>query len=181
MEPLANVPDRVVAGDSLSIRRAFPDVGDGSYTLKLQFFPVSGTLVAITSADTTSPFLFAVAPGDLANVEPGAVPWAITAEKSGARITLDSGTIQVAPDPANATTAQTTNLAHIERVIAVCQSVIEGKLTDDVQMYQLPGGITVSKLTLREVRQLLAQYQAQRATILRRGRPSVKRMGYAIR
>lgn len=181
MEPLATVPDRIVAGDSVTIQRSFSAVDDGSYALKLRFVPINGAIVTVTSPESTSPFTFPVAPTDLANVEPGAVPWTITAEKTGERITLDSGTIEVLPDPANATTAATTNLAHIERVISVCRAIIENKITADVQMYQLPGGVTVSKLTMREVRQLLASYQAQRATILRRGRPQILRLGYAIR
>lgn len=181
MDPLTAVPDRLTAGDSATIVRPFPAVAGASYTVKLRFIAPDGTIAAITASEADNAFSFAVATTTLASMTPGVISWAITAEKVDERITLDSGTMTLLADPSNATTAATSNLAHIERVIAACKARLEDKLTDDVQMYQLPGGVTVSKLTLREVRELLAQYQTLRRNIVRRGRPQVIRMGYAIR
>ncbi len=181
MDPLTAVPDRLIAGDSVSIVRPFPSVAGLAYTVKLRFIAPDGTIAPITASEADGAFTFAVLTTTLATMEPGVISWAITAEKVDERITLEASTLTLLADPANTTTAATSTLAHIERVIAACKARLEDKLTDDVQMYQLPGGVTVSKLTLREVRELLASYETRRARILRRGRPSVIAMTYARR
>lgn len=183
MDPLSNVPARLVAGDSLTIRRTFPTIatGDG-YTLTLKLVAIGGTITSITASEDAGAFVFAILPTSLAAVAPGVVSWAFVATQGSAeRYTLEEGTTVLAPDPTNTATAQTTQLAHIERVIAVCEATIESKLTDDMQMYQLPDGVTVSKLPLSEVRALLAQYRAKRSSILRGGRQRVREIWYQCR
>lgn len=182
VDPKTAVPARLTAGDSDSIRLSFADVspGDG-YTLTLRIVATSGKIVEMTATEETSSFLFPIATTDLADLPPGVASWTISAAKTGERLTLDHGVIQIDPDPENSASAGSSKLAHIERVIAACEAAIEGKMTDDVQMYQLPGGVTVSKMSMREVRETLAAYKARRRRILNGGRPSIREVWYAPR
>ena len=175
MDPKTAVPARLTAGDSESIRRSFADVspGDG-YTVSLRLISTGGAIAVVEATEETSTFLFTVTTAATADLPPGVLTWVISAEKTGERLTLESGSLQLDPDPANATTATTSKMAHIERVIAACEAALEAKVTDDVQMYQLPGGLTVSKMSLREVRETLAAYRARRRRILNAGRPSIR-------
>lgn len=182
MDPLTALPARFIAGDSRAIRRSFAAVspGDG-YTVKLRFASTAGLVVDVTGAEEASTYLFTIATTTLRDVKPGVLTWTLTAEKTDERITLDAGTMVLEPDPANAATASQSALAHIERVIAACECAMENKMTDDVQMYQLPGGVTVSKMSMREVRETLAIYKAKRKRLLNRGRLFVREVGYARR
>lgn len=167
----------------MTIRRQFADIATGAgYTVKLRFIAIDGTITTLTATEDVGDFVFAVLPASLVSVTPGVLTWAVTAEKSTTeRYTLEQGVTQLDPDPSNTTTAATTKLAHVERVIAICEAALESKLTDDMQMYQLPGGVTVSKLSIREVRETLAAYNAKRKRILNGGKMAVREVWYAPR
>lgn len=182
MDILASVPASLIAGDTVVIDRVVDGVptGDG-WTVQLSLVSLTGTVVDVAGAEQGTAFRLTLSGSTTADLEPGVQSWALMATKDGARTTVDRGRIVVEPNPTDGTASVNTELAHVERVIAACQARLEGKATDDVQMYQLPDGVTVSRLTLREVRELLAQYKAKRARMLSRGRPRIREVWYALR
>lgn len=182
MSPLSAFPASHIAGDTLVVERASYDaapLGDG-YTVVATLLDTAGKKITATAVESTV-YTFTVPASAWSGVAPGPVSFAVTATKSGARTVVESGTILVSPDPTVAASGPTSKLAHIERVIAACEAKLEGKITDDVQMYQLPDGVTVSRMTLREIRETLATYKAMRVRILRGGKPRVRETWYAFR
>lgn len=179
---LSAFPSAHVAGDTLVVERSAYDdapIGDG-YTVVATLLDTAGKKITATAVESTV-YTFTVAASAWAGIAPGPVSFAVTATKSGARTVVESGTILVSPDPTVAASGPTSKLAHVERVIAACEAKLEGKITEDVQMYQLPDGVTVSRMTLREVRETLAAYKAKRVRMLRGGKPRVRETWYALR
>lgn len=183
MEILTAFPAALIAGDTVTIDRVYGDVPTGAgWTVTLTLVSLDGSTVTATATEQGAAFRFALTAATSANLDTGAHTFAVTAAQSGARYTIERGTITVDGDPTSGTTGSTSALAHVERVIAACEARLEGKVTDDVQMYQLPDGITVSKLSLREVRELLAQYRVRKRRLLQGGRPfGVRETWYAAR
>lgn len=183
MATLTAFPASHIAGDTLRVERpsyADAPVGAG-WTVTLTLLDIEGAVVEATATEEGTLWTFTVAAEDWSALTAGPVALTVRGSKSGEVVTLERATLLLAADPTVSGTGATSKFAHVERVIAACEARLEGKITDDVQMYQLPDGVTVSKLTLREVRELLAQYQAKRSRMLRGGRPRVREVWYGFR
>lgn len=184
MEILTAFPSSLISGDSLTVARTYGSVGvvpGAGWTVALTLVSLAGAKTEVGATETDGAFRFTLAAAVSATLTPGSMRLAVTATKAGDRLTVEQSVLTVAPDPTDAYAAQSTELAHVQRVITVCQDRLEGKVTADVQTYQLPDGVMVAKLTLREVRELLAQYKAKRARLLSGGRPRVREVWYALR
>jgi len=180
-EPLSRVPDRILAGDTLVVALAEPSeylTADG-WTHALVLQGIDGTAANASASSTSGTVTFTVSAADTVSLSAGAATWAWTATKAGARYTLDRARVTVLADPAG--DQSTSELAHIERVIAACQAKLEGKITDDVMMFQLPDGVMLQKLNMRDVRETLAMYKAKRRALLNGGRPRIREAWYASR
>lgn len=179
--PLADFPTRLIAGDSVTVSRTFSDVpvGDG-WTVTWHVVMPNGQRVSTEASEAAGAFLFALTASDAANLAAGGAFSSVVAVKDTERRSFPLGPVVIAPDPVTSNGSQT-ELAHVERVIAACEARIEGRVSDDVQMYQLPGGTTVSKMTLSEVTALLAQYRAKRSRMLRGGQMRIREVTYARR
>ena len=180
---LTAFPASHVAGDTLIVERtsyAGVPVGAG-WEVKLTLIDVAGAKVEATAAESGAAYQFVVDASEWAALKAGPLTWAVTAVKDGVRMTAESAVLSLLPDPTNAANGATSRRAHIERVIAACEARLEGKITDDVQMYQLPDGVTVSRMSLRDVQALLNDYRSQRARLLRGGKPRVREVWYGRR
>lgn len=184
MEILTAFPASLIAGDTTTVVRTYDahgvSVGDG-WTVRLTLLSLNSERVTVTATESGTAFQFVLTATESVKLPAGYTSLAVTATKDDTRYTVEEGALTVKPDPTNALSGQASEMAHVDRVIRACQDKLEGKVTDDVQMYQLPDGVTVSKLTLREVRELLAQYKAKRARLLHGGRPRIREMWYALR
>lgn len=182
MQNASHFPTSHIIGDTLIVERTYADVavGDG-WTVAVTFVAMTGDQLAVTATESGNVFLFTLTAALSAQLRAGSVSWAVTAKKDGARYTLERGSFVASGDPTAGATGKASLLAHVERVIAACEARIEGKITDDVQMYQLPDGVTVSKLTLREVRETLSQYRAKRRRMINGGSLKVLQFGYGTR
>lgn len=184
MATLTAFPDSLIAGDTLLVSRTYDDeavaVGEG-WTVTLTLLTIASDKHEVVATESAGTFLFTLSATASAALPAGYTSYAVTALRAGVRVTVQQGAITVKADPTNALSGQASEIAHVERVIAACKARLEGKITDDVQMYQLPDGVTVSRMTLREVRELLAQYSAKRQRMLSGGRPRVREVWYALR
>lgn len=179
MDPLTAFPASITAGDTTIVDRSYSDVPLGaSWVVVCTIVAPDGSTASVTATEVGASFRFTFATTDTDNLTPGAATLAVTASKAGARYTVETRSLVVIADPTSVAAAQATKLAHITRVIAACEAALEGRMTDDVQMYQLPDGVTVSKLSISEIRETLASYRAQKARILRGGRNRVRQVSY---
>jgi hypothetical protein len=135
---------RLIAGDSLSFETdvsAYP--ADQGWTLKYRLIPRFSTPaqspVTLTAATyETTRYQVQVAPGTTALWEPGAYGWSSWVEKTGERITLESGQITVDPDPA--TSAQGLDTRSDAAVsLANVRAVIRGVASKNVLKYEING------------------------------------------
>lgn len=184
MATLIAFPASLIAGDTLLVARTYDEEGvavGASWAVTLTLLTISGQKVEVTAVESSGTFLFTLTATASAGLPAGYTSYAVTAVKNGIRVTVEQGSLTVKPDPTNALSGDASEMAHVERVIAACKARLEGKVTDDVQMYQLPDGITVSRMTLRDVRELLVQYQVKRQRMLTRGRPRVREVWYGLR
>lgn len=180
-EPLSQVPDRIIAGDTLVVAWAEPSeylTADGwTHALTIQAIDGSGATASASSA--AGVVTFTVLATNTGGLTAGPASWAWTATNGAVRYTLGGARVTVVADPAG--DQSETELAHIERVIAACQLRLEGKITDDVMMFQLPDGVMLQKLNLKDVHATLALYKAKRRALLNGGRPRVREAWYAQR
>lgn len=96
------LPTSLYVGDSLSFTErlaAYP--ASAGWVLKLRLVPrVSGTAIVITASASGDDHVVSVAPATSAAWAAGVYGWSAYVEKSGARATIASGQITLAPDPA---------------------------------------------------------------------------------
>lgn len=163
---LTTPPAQLIAGDTLVVAIAEPSeypTADGwVHALSLQ--AIDGTDAVATGVAAGGTLTFTVSAPLTDGLTPGAATWARTATRSGARYTLDYGRLTVVPDPSG--DQSTGQLAHVERVIAACEARLEGKVTEDVLMFQLPDGVMLQKLSITQINALLVQYRAKRRALL---------------
>lgn len=87
----------------------------------------------------------------------GVYEWAAAVTLSGARYTVLAGSFHVEP---NLELAQAGDRrSHAEKTLAVINAALEGRLTADIQFYQIAGR-TVSKIQIAELLKLRSHYTA---------------------
>jgi len=75
---------------------------------------------------------------------------------SGDRIEIESGTITIKQNLAAVSTAYD-GRTHIKRVLDAIEARIEGRMTDDVESYQI-AGVSISKIPMNELIRYRQQY-----------------------
>jgi hypothetical protein len=173
-DPQPAVPSTLIQGDTLAVRWPEPSdtrVADG-WTHALRVQGTDGSDATATGTATDGVLTFTLAAAATSGLAVGPATWAWAATKAAERYTLGSGVLAVRADPSG--DQSTSELAHVRRVIAACEARLEGKVTDDVLMYQLPDGIMLQKLSLTQVHGLLTQYRAKERRLLSAGRATIR-------
>lgn len=180
VEPCTAFPALLTAGDSLAVDVALPQVTPGD-TVRWTLVDAAGSATTIDATPSGGEtYRITVPTSTSASFATGPAQWVITIHGDQTRRSVRRGDLEIGADGASASRALERRL-HIDRVIQACEARLEGKVTDDVQMYQLPDGVTVSKLTLAEVRDLLREYQARRRRLASGGRLQVREAWYGGR
>ena len=96
-------PQTITAGDSFTWQRTLADYPADSWTLKYRLINADGKIDITASASGTD-HLVNVAPATSAVYTAGAYTWTAWVEKTGYRITIGGGTIEVKPNIAALTT-----------------------------------------------------------------------------
>jgi hypothetical protein len=159
-------PAHLIAGDTLAVAvpepTDYPVAESWVHTLRIQ--AIDGTDASATGVLADGVLTFTVTALNTDGLTPGPATWARTATKTSERVTLAYGQLTVVPDPSG--DQSTSELAHVQRTIAACEARLEGKVSEDVLMYQLPDGVMLQKLSLAQVSALLTQYRAKRRALL---------------
>jgi hypothetical protein len=162
------VPSELVAGDSARWRIA--DLADypqsESWTPKYELVgkSVLHQIVGVwqTSGDDAQYWLFTLTPVQTADIEAGRYRligrMVGSGTYTGREETVSNDVLVVLADPraADESVFQT----HIERTLAVIEAAIEGRLTADIESYQVAGR-AVSKIPIEQLVALRASYAAQ--------------------
>ena len=153
------VPSRFAAGDTVKFTRSFSDysAADG-WTYVIYFNGAQAMSKAGTTAADGIGFAITLATTDTDDfTTPGAVRYQERVTKAGETYTVGEGTVDVARNynGAAAGAAQT----HEEKTLAVIEAAMSGRLTSDIESYQIAGR-AVSKIPIEQLSRLRAQYAA---------------------
>lgn len=150
----------LIVGDTLDFLTtvlSYPPA-DG-WTLKYRLVPrVSGTPIAITAATEGDHYRVQVGPTTTAAWLAGEYSWSSWVEKSGARVTVDDGTITLLPDPAIVTARD--SRTHAAKVLDAIRAVIENRASLDQEEYTI-GGRSLRRTPLSELRVLEQRYASR--------------------
>lgn len=155
-----SVPETIVAGDTVKFKRSYADYpASESWTAKLALRGVT-TFADVEATVDGSEFLFTI-PATLSGsgnstdeLAAGTYHWDIFVEKAGERYTVERGTMGVLANLSAATTHQ----AHAEKMITILEAALSGRLTADIENYSI-GGRAVSKIPVKELKAMRAQYR----------------------
>lgn len=165
-------PSTLHAGDSVRFRIAdhpdYPNSEGWDLQYNLQgvdrlLDDADITVVFQTSGDDENHWLVTITAAKTANLSAGRYRlmghFAGSGSFANRRERLDEldTVLVVLPDPA--TTVANAFQTHAERTLAVIEAVLEGRLTDDIEQYQIAGR-SVSKIPIEQLTKLRGRYAA---------------------
>lgn len=153
-------PEVARAGDTWKWTKSFADypVSEGwalSYSIRGASVLVDADVTIQANAADWS---VSVAAAKTAVLLPGTYRWAAFVSKAGERYTADEGILVV---EANLSTAAAGDaLSHAEKVLSIIEAAIAGRLTADLESYQLNGKAVV-KIPILELKRLRKHYRSE--------------------
>lgn len=153
-------PEVARAGDTWKWTRAFADYPPSEgWTITYSFRGLSVLAIAdVVVTPGVSDYSVSVAAAKTAALLPGTYKWAAFATKAGERYTADEGVLVVERDMATAIAGDAVD--HAEKMIAIIESALSGRLTADIENYQI-NGKAVSKIPVLELKRLRKQYRSE--------------------
>lgn len=159
-------PERFTAGDTVSFTLSLGDYpASAGWALSFHVKGVRGLNVNATPQGDS--FLVTLPAASTAMLPAGAYQWATVVKRDLERYTVREGALVVDPDVASATDGALQ--PHAEKALAMIEAVLEGRLTADVQSYQLAGRL-LTKIPILELKQLRREYRAELWRKRNRGR-----------
>ena len=159
-------PATIVAGDLLQWKRTDlgADYANGSYTLsyKARLEGTGSTVITITASASGDDYLVSVGQSTTAGYTAGDYRWQayITRNSDSERLTIDSGTFEVAANRSASTAAPR---SHAKTMLDKIESILEGRADGDVAAYSING----RSLTKLDITDLLMWRDRYRADYLR--------------
>lgn len=155
----------LIAGDTLQFEKSVPDYpASAGYTLKYRLVPRTGagTAIVVTASASGADYVVNELPATTATWAPGFYSWSSWVEKASERRTLESGQIEIKPDPAT-TGAPLDSRSHARKVLDAIEAVLEGRASVDQQEVTLAG----RSLKLTPIADLLALHDKYVAMVRR--------------
>lgn len=152
---LTQVPDNIYSGSTVSLDLSFDDyaASDG-WTLKLYFAGKSvGSVAAIANG---SRFTVELSRSFTASLEPGNYAWRAIVTNGTQDAVAGAGVTRMLANIAEATAGAMQTFE--ERMLAVIEAVLEGRITADMESYQIAGR-AVTKIPVRELVELREVYR----------------------
>lgn len=162
-------PATIVAGDLLQWKRTDlgADYANGSYTLSYKArlegtSAGSSVVITITASASGDDYLVSVGQSTTASYTAGDYRWQayITRNSDSERLTIDSGTFEVA---ANRSASTADPRSHVKTMLDKIESILEGRADGDVAAYSING----RSLTKLDITDLLMWRDRYRADYLR--------------
>jgi hypothetical protein len=160
------VPAVFTAGETVKFRRTFDDFAPPDWAYKIYFNGASNILNKAATTDTDNAFLITLTPTDLA-VAAGIYRFLerVTNSGTGEVYTVGEGVVQIELDLATASAGA--HLTYWEKTLSVVEAALTGRLTSDIQSYQIAGR-AVNKIPIKE---LLAIRGIARANVWKAANP----------
>lgn len=130
-------PIRIVAGDALAWTKTLSDYpATEGWVLSYALLSSGKTPITITASASGSDHAVSVASATSATYAPAVYHWTSMVTKSGERVTISSGTVEILPNPT--TQASTYDpRTHAEKCLAAIEAVLEGRMADPIVEYQI--------------------------------------------
>lgn len=154
------------AGETVKFRRAFGDFQPPDWTYKIYFNGASNIFNKAGTTDPSNAFLITLTPTDL-TVAGGIYRYVerVNNASTGEIYTVGEGVAQIELDLATASAGAT--LTFWEKTLSVVEAALSGRLTKDLQSYQIAGR-AVQKIPIKE---LLAIRGIARANVWKAANP----------
>lgn len=168
MTELTTIPTSLVSGDGYVIDLTVDDfpATDG-WTGNLYLRGVNVLNVTGTTDGPVHRFTLSSTMTD--TLTEGVYEYAVTVTKDGNRTTVLTGVITVTPNLATSGT----RVSHIAKMLNAVTSVLENRVTDDVQSLSIAGR-SITNIPISELMELRAQYTRELA-VLTQGASSVRK------
>lgn len=168
------VPSSFAAGTTVVFSRAFSARPSSSCSYALHLAGPSVLSVAGAVGDDGVAFVVTLTATQTAGLAPGTYRYAERVTAAGVVEQVGSGVVTVEPNLATATagSAQT----HEERTLAAIEAVLAGRITDDVQEYEIAGR-AVTLIPFEELVKLRGRYAA---VVWRQRNPGKMLPGFAV-
>lgn len=168
-------PTQLHAGDSIAWERDVPAYpAAAGWSLR---YVLSGPARHVLEALATAPYRIELAAADTASWAPGLYRWVALAINGTQRLTVDSGTLEVA---ANLETAEPSDArSHAQRMLALIEAALEKRIPKDQQSYEIDG-MRLDRIPIERLDALRSKYlrELQRAKNSRR--PTGRRIVYVL-
>ncbi len=153
-------PETITAGDSFTWKRTLADYPAGTWTLKYRLINADGK-IDITATASGTDHLVSVEPATSAVYTAGTYTWTAWVEKTGYRITIGGGTMEVKPNIAALTTldARTDAAVIVDQLIAAYKSYTASN--GHVAEYEIAG----RRMKFRGTAEILDQLNHWRAIL----------------
>lgn len=157
VETLTALPEKLTAGTTvkLSITLSSYPADDG---WALTLYLAGAKLASWTGAPIGKSFAFTLDAATTGTLTPGVYRWELRPSKAGEVYAPEFGSIEVLRNIASALAGDFQS--HDERTLAVIEAALEGRLTADLESYQIHGR-SVVKIPVLELAKLRAEYAAR--------------------
>jgi len=151
----SGMPESLTAGTTYKFSQGWTDYpANAGWTAGIYIAGAAVTRAPITGTPNGSYFDFVLSAAALASFPSGNYQWQIIVAKAGESYIAASGVLRVLPNVAQATAGSL--LTWAERTLPIVEAAIEGRLTADVQSYQI-NGRAVTKIPIGELLNLRAK------------------------
>ena len=155
------VPRVIVAGTTVKFTRQLADFPPGAgWTYTIYFNGATSTFNKAATAQADGSFLVTIDPSDTANLPPGAYRYAERVTNGPDVYDLVGDELVVQIEPNLATAPAGAFLTHSEKTLQVIEAALSGRLTADLESYQIAGR-AVTKIPIKELRELRGWYAAE--------------------
>lgn len=151
------MPSTLSGGTTVKYRRSFPGYpASAGWALKVY---LSGAVALnVTATADGDEYEVEITAAQTGTLTPGNYALLERVEKAGEVYDVARGVVQVTANLATATAGS--GVTHAERTLAVIEAALEGRLTADVESYQIAGR-AVSKIPVRDLLALRQRYKGE--------------------
>lgn len=152
--------DSLVVGDTVEFTTSVSDYppSDG-WTFKIRIVPltVGATPIVLTATTDGDEYLVEVASATTVSWTAGDYSWTSWVEKTGARVTVESGLLEIKANPETVTSRD--DRSHARIVLQAIEAVIEGRATKDQEEYTI-GNRSLKRTPLKDLMAMRDRYNA---------------------
>lgn len=142
---LSRMPAQIIAGDSLRLVIAVGDYpASAGWAVALVLQALAGAApMTVNASDGTAEWVIALSSAASADLTPGAYRYLIAATKDGNRSTIETGQVEVLPDPAAAATDQR---SAARRALDAIDAVLESRASSEDMEFTFEDGRALKKV-----------------------------------